>query len=113
MTELKSVHQIYVTLWDIVQECGLAMSAICEGVKSMGSPPAVCKHNWLAITRIGRLCNDLIRCFIPPQPVVFEGSLGQLLWAYKYVMPDPMLETLELEPVQDPCEEAKLKVKKN
>uniref|UniRef100_A0A914I2E8 Phosphatidylethanolamine-binding protein n=1 Tax=Globodera rostochiensis TaxID=31243 RepID=A0A914I2E8_GLORO len=57
MTELKSAHQIYVKLWDLVQECGLAMSAICEGVKSMGSPPAVSKHNWLAITRIGRLCS--------------------------------------------------------
>uniref|UniRef100_A0A183C7Y0 Secreted protein n=1 Tax=Globodera pallida TaxID=36090 RepID=A0A183C7Y0_GLOPA len=37
-----------------------------------------------------------------------------LLWVYKHAIHDPMLakHPLELKKVQDPCEEAKLKVKK-
>uniref|UniRef100_A0A914I3P0 Uncharacterized protein n=1 Tax=Globodera rostochiensis TaxID=31243 RepID=A0A914I3P0_GLORO len=46
-----------------------------------------------------------------------QTAVANVYFPYKYWIRDPMLkkypdELKELEPVQDPCEEAKLKVKK-
>uniref|UniRef100_A0A914I4M8 Uncharacterized protein n=1 Tax=Globodera rostochiensis TaxID=31243 RepID=A0A914I4M8_GLORO len=88
----------FLKYWDSVLELGLDMEMICKEVKNYANEH---KDNPNALP----ISKEMIK----------ERYVGKTFYIYKHLIRDPMLNKnldLKLKPLQDPCEEAKLKVKK-
>ncbi|KAI3413311.1 hypothetical protein GPALN_010808 [Globodera pallida] len=115
LADLKMAFDTYEKLWDIVQELGLDMATICEAGN-------VFKANFVKETTESNSVvllenvEDKLKAMFSDESQKYgiEETVGLVLWVYKHAIHDPMLakHPLELKKVQDPCEEAKLKVKK-
>uniref|UniRef100_A0A183C7X3 DHC_N2 domain-containing protein n=1 Tax=Globodera pallida TaxID=36090 RepID=A0A183C7X3_GLOPA len=123
MSDLKTAHEIYQNLWELIQELSLDMETMCAASKEYKTQYfdnlCVFKYLWLTKMKAEHFWDTLSAHFnSQPKHIATEIKLGPLLWVYKYSIHDPMVvkhadEMDELEPVLDSCVEAKLKVKGN
>uniref|UniRef100_A0A914HAC5 Uncharacterized protein n=1 Tax=Globodera rostochiensis TaxID=31243 RepID=A0A914HAC5_GLORO len=98
--DLNAVVKVYQNYWELVQEFGLGMAAMCEGATKVEKIYDNTMHKFVEIFKaFGR---------------VFQELSGTLLWRLRRMVHDMMLQMNhgnELKPLlPDPCEEAKFKV---